>query len=428
MLVWGVWVLLGLVVQGKVVISGWDQEEGKYFERVFDDAPVPFGGKVLKSVVSAKIISNENLHYFETLPSNFIFLCNISIESNSIFKSCDDKLAQNATAIIGYPVVFFNYPGKSYFLFPIPPQISPVIELSKGDYQVLMNHYYWTNFSLNVTIYPDGINPWIVAFYSPGFYTAQYIVCFLNVIAMIGSIYCIYLQVQFPLISHFVLSIEILVNLIRLINFAVDPIFSRLIFSYEVGTVLITCTIPFSLAASLLIGFFWFGTLNKKKLKDKSLLERRYKIVFTVIIISIFVIEVIADIVRVLYGIDVSVIALQQIIAIIYFITQAGIFGFYIFTGVRVIKFLQYQQATKADGQSAVLIKIKRLTIVLCVLVFLLLTLNIYFVTPAYETVIGYCFFWFTCGYVYAFLSFAHIVVFWPRKRKTRDSTVSTKT
>eukprot|EP01124_Arcella_intermedia_P014144 TRINITY_DN20531_c0_g2_i1.p1 TRINITY_DN20531_c0_g2~~TRINITY_DN20531_c0_g2_i1.p1 ORF type:complete len:442 (+),score=52.91 TRINITY_DN20531_c0_g2_i1:35-1327(+) len=386
--------------------------------------PVPFHGRRVVNGSRGVLVTPE---YLQAIRFNFSFpyillfdVINVNLMVNT------NIYAAHALAIIQAPI-YVNYPGRDYFYYLDPPLVSPVVELIKDDYSYLTKLASRSNWTLIVNVTPEGENQWIKAFSSPQWLFAQCLVSLLSLIGMVGSIYCLYCaKKEYIELSHVILCLEFISNTIRLIWWSVDPVFSRLKFPYLLGNILETVTVPFTVSTSLMVAMFWFHLFHSKNMK-LGLHSHLIQKIFTCLIVFVFLVEAVEVTCRIFYRSYVAFNILFQTIKLVYLGFHLLIYAFYVYTGVSTIKYLSKSKGIgHHNSHKELILKIQKIVIAICIAYFLMTISIILMISPLYNTLIGYQFIWPFSTISMILLSYTHIAAFWPKKKVSTLSKVTT--
>ncbi|GBG27636.1 Hypothetical Protein FCC1311_038592 [Hondaea fermentalgiana] len=165
----------------------------------------------------------------------------------------------------------------------------PFLELGADDATALRS-YFAAGEDVVVDVMVSA-NPWRKLFDGPGWISVQ-------VICSLMAIYVLYLA-SWRLhkfagwyiregaykVAVWILTIEVICNLIRLVYAAIDPLWSRSVFLYGSSRFMLTLTIPIGLLSSVMLFLTWNDMLKASHAPSRSLLfhRRSSRIIFLLV-------------------------------------------------------------------------------------------------------------------------------------------------
>merc|ERR1711991_650273 len=141
---------------------------------------------------------------------------------------------------------------------------------------------------------------------------------------------------------------ELVSNILRLIYFAVDPVFFHTYFDVVTGNIFLDITLPISLFTSLLIGFHWFCIYqqsNQAMSKKASDLLIKIRIPALVVTGFLFLLQIVASVLRAIRVVDINLSLVSIILVNAFTLIVAVIF---IFAGAKILNTLN-QTAVKRE-------------------------------------------------------------------------------
>lgn len=151
--------------------------------------------------------------------------------------------------------------------------------------------------------YSEEVNIWYEHFHNSGlifFSVFLSLMAFTNVVISLWRLanFIRAFGVAFTL-AQMIMTMILISNILKLVYLAVDPIFSRNIFSYMASQVLNTMTFPISAITTLLITFYWHEVLKKTSAKAYfNLHKKRFIIPSIIFSILIFALEISTSVLR----------------------------------------------------------------------------------------------------------------------------------
>jgi len=195
-------------------------------------------------------------------------------------------------------------------------------------------------------------------------------------------------------ISQICLLFEIIGSIERFV-YLIDPVYTRRIFSFPLGSILVSLSFPLSLASNLMITFYWQEILTFHKFEYITIPKlHRLKWPFVIIVIIMFGLEIGEEIARATFQSG-SVSILFNVIA--YAIISFAIGLFFIITGIRILRRLR--QSTK---QTRAFKKINRVSLLMlfCGMFVISFIISLPFIATASSAVGSYVAWWITYGSV----------------------------
>mmetsp|Transcript_9852 Transcript_9852/g.19362 ORF Transcript_9852/g.19362 Transcript_9852/m.19362 type:complete len:515 (+) Transcript_9852:424-1968(+) len=139
-------------------------------------------------------------------------------------------------------------------------------------------------------------NPWRALFDGPGWITVQVLCSLMSLYVL--TLVCMrlskfakwYRREGAYKVAVVILSVEFVCNILRLMYTSVDPTWSRAIFTYGVGRLFLTLTVPIGLLSSSLLFLVWNDMLKISHTPHKTLLfHRRSSHIIFIVLAIIFI-------------------------------------------------------------------------------------------------------------------------------------------
>jgi len=304
----------------------------------------------------------------------------------------------------------------------------PAFEMSQTDTLFVLNLTDYGPVIVNVT--NNDHNYWSQVLGNQGF-----MVSFSVILGSIGLV-CISLAsyklallflhygVRSRLLVSTVLIFDLIGNLVRFVYVSVDPLFSRAIYYFLGGQILITLSIPFTLASTLLISLYWREVTVRNNVRVLNfLLKLRWP--FWGLVVPMLAIELTTSTLR---GLGYPFFTVQLIDGAMYLIVSIFVTVLFLYGGTRVLKALHMLPSstrTKKISKTT-----KRLMMSAIFQIIFILMIIIGGITPAmYINGYSFYFIWFIAFLTLYGISFSQIIAFRvpgkPRTRSTRTSTNS---
>jgi len=137
-------------------------------------------------------------------------------------------------------------------------------------------------------------------------------------------------------LGKFVLVLEVIGNLIRLIYVTVDPIFSRTTMNFVTGQIFITLSTPFTLSSTLLISLYWREVTLRSNVTAINFLKK-FRWLFWGIFLPMLVMQITTSTLNAI-GFPISVMVV--IIGAVYVIISVSVTILFIFGGLKVLESL----------------------------------------------------------------------------------------
>jgi len=158
-----------------------------------------------------------------------------------------------------------------------------------------------------------------------------------------------------------VLCIEIFASIERMI-YMIDPVFSNGIYPWRVENVFVTLSLPFSLASTLLIAFYWEEVMHSTRLSAIPSLKK-FRWPAGICLFILYALELSSSLSRAYY---VNLASLNVISAIIYVVVTVAVSIFFFICGHRILKVLRNKQLEK-NKLSTRKNNLKRVTVLLVI-------------------------------------------------------------
>lgn len=236
-------------------------------------------------------------------------------------------------------------PGRHMFLIDGSGSsdfIIPISQMKRREWLEVEEFFTEMPF-INVTITSEEGNQWRDLFEGVGMLVGQIIMSAATLFAVILAAYKLHLYRIYGEtglrwnVSQVTLWLEIISNSLRFLHVAVDPLGCRKVLTYFGHNSLERMSLPFTLAASLLIVFFWYELMKKPTGKIHSFLYK-LKIPFYILIGVLLALQAITVSVAVTTWTSFQ---MDLLIIILYVILTSFIMVFYLITGVRLLKHLK---------------------------------------------------------------------------------------
>eukprot|EP01114_Cavostelium_apophysatum_P015693 TRINITY_DN4332_c0_g1_i4.p1 TRINITY_DN4332_c0_g1~~TRINITY_DN4332_c0_g1_i4.p1 ORF type:complete len:442 (-),score=93.43 TRINITY_DN4332_c0_g1_i4:85-1410(-) len=228
-------------------------------------------------------------------------------------------------------MIAWTYDGE-----PQPPVSIPCVELGEDDHDRLKEVIKTDNVTINLTpgenqysklplvVFTGAMLPFSVANIAGATYK---LVLFLRAVDFTFA----------PPMT--ILGLEIAGNLIRGI-WCIDPFYSHKLFNRMANTILYSLGVPFTLAATFLVAYYWQEALRVNQMPNVVRSIQKLKIPSIVVIVILFVVEIVTDVWR---GSWKTSTALLYATTFLYLFFAISISIFFLVTGIKLIRSLRSQ-------------------------------------------------------------------------------------
>jgi len=279
--------LLACIAHGLVVI---EPVPGQYYP----SPRIPWIAKGWDSVLIAELVPSTSSN-----KTDRIVLQDIRVTQRGVLQEtlAIQSMQEGALAVITATRLPTKYPGNGAFVITgqdISHVTIPAFEMLKTDTLYLLNLTDYGSVVVNLTA--NDPNFWLKVIGDNGV-----MVPFSIILGSIGLV-CLSLA-SYKLIKLFtipgsssrmlvktVLVFDIIGNLVRFVYVTIDPFSCRLLFNFLSTQILVTLSIPFTLASTLLISLYWAEVTSKNNVLVLDFLQR-FKWVFWGLFIPMIAIE-----------------------------------------------------------------------------------------------------------------------------------------
>lgn len=162
---------------------------------------------------------------------------------------------------------------------------------------------------------------------------------FMNLIASSIKLFLFLRATDYVLTAPvFILTLESFGNIIRTV-WCIDPVYWHQIFNKMAYTVLYSLGVPFTLAGSFLIAYYWQEALRVNRLPNIVQKLQRFRIPAIIAVIVLFAVEIATDVLRGGWSSDIT---LLYVNTFLYIFFAVSVSAFFLVTGFKLVKSLYF--------------------------------------------------------------------------------------